>query len=669
MQRNDSETIARLSPWRLIGYSVVTLVPVLLLGGFGLHSIRQDRAEVLRAAREEATRTLESLSPAIQAELGMRLLDRNSALGPSNRPLSFLVASNGELLEPRAYPSVPVPAPWVAELTPGQAARFRQAESVAADHRAGSPQKQAAWKDFLADCPEASREYVQLEMLRGTADDSSSARSEALRQLCAVSGQAASGVPVAHLAFLEWLSPRGTTSETSLQVFERILHDQPGTLIPQLLKHVSDRWPSAEVGRLKHLWRKAEEARSTYLSLRPKLVGLLPEGPVQPFWFAGTEGPALVIPEEVTAAAGTAGFGGWRLRILRQTEIARWCREIEERFGPQMPRFARLEVEIPNSDLVDVLATPTLAAATVLSQSESGLATGKGTLTIRTRVVLRDEPGLYLAQSRRAYVLGGLVMLATATAVLGLFVLGRAFRQQVRLAQEQSNFVSSVSHELRAPIAAVSLLTENLVRGDVTDGGSQRRYFQLILRECRRLSSLVENVLDLARIEQGRKEYHWEPTNVAQLVRNTLEIMSLPAEQQRVRLELQEDGGDDAPELLDGQAIQRALVNLLDNAIKHSPPEATVLLGVRRSVGELRLQVTDSGPGIPIEDQQRIFERFYRRGSELTRQTEGVGLGLAIVRHIAVAHGGRVELNSRLGQGTTFTLVLPVHPPAKGEKP
>lgn len=668
MQREHSEPIARLSSWRLMGYSVVTLIPVLLLGGFGLYSIRQDRAEVLRAARMEATRTLESLTPLIQAGLSGGLLDPSSTLGMTNPPLTLLIASNGDLLEPRDYPSVPVPAQWVAELTPSQAEHLRYAESVVDGHREGSSQRQVAWKVFLADSPAASRAYAQLEMLRGTPDDPSSTRSDALRQLCLTSDQAASGVPVAHLAFLEWLTRGATGPEEALPVLEKVLIQQPGTFIPHLLRQVSQRWPSASLGRLNHLWLELEEARSMYAAIRPKLVRTLPAGPPQPFWFLGTEGPALVVPREEMAEPGPGSPTRWRLRTVRQSEIARRCREIEQRFSPQVPAFARLELEIPTPDLPGVLATPAFASATVLSQLDSELAAGTGHLTIRTRIRLADEPGLYRAQSRRAYVLGGLVLLATGTAVLGLFVLGRAFRQQVRLAQEQSNFVSSVSHELRAPIAAVSLLTENLVRGDeVKDGDGQRRYFQLILRECRRLSSLVENVLDLARIEQGRKEYEFEPTDVSLLARNTLDLMSLPAAQQRVRLELREEGRDDAPACLDGQAIQRALVNLLDNAIKHSPVDTTIVLGVRRSAGEVRFEITDSGPGIPMAEQQRIFERFYRRGSELTRQTEGVGLGLAIVKHIAVAHGGRVELSSSPGQGSTFTIVLPVQRPASGE--
>ncbi len=118
---------------------------------------------------------------------------------------------------------------------------------------------------------------------------------------------------------------------------------------------------------------------------------------------------------------------------------------------------------------------------------------------------------------------------------------------------------------------------------------------------------------------------------------------------------------------VDGRAVQQALVNLMDNALKHSPPGDTVTLSLERLVdptqGSLRLSVGDHGPGIPREEHQRIFERFYRRGSELRRETQGVGIGLSIVKHIAEAHGGRVEVESEPGQGSRFSICLPLNPP------
>ena len=225
-------------------------------------------------------------------------------------------------------------------------------------------------------------------------------------------------------------------------------------------------------------------------------------------------------------------------------------------------------------------------------------------------------------------------------------------RKQRRLNELKSNFVSSVSHELRAPIASVRLMAESLDRGKITDPGKQRDYFRFISQECRRLSALIENVLDFARIEQGRKQYEFEAADLAALVRNTITLMEPCAAERRVRLVLQlpPAAPEGLPVTVDAKALQQALVNLVDNAIKHSAPETVVTLGLETG-DPLRLWVEDHGPGIPPEEHARIFERFYRRGSELRRETQGVGIGLSIVKHIVEAHHGRIVVRSAVGPG------------------
>jgi signal transduction histidine kinase len=252
------------------------------------------------------------------------------------------------------------------------------------------------------------------------------------------------------------------------------------------------------------------------------------------------------------------------------------------------------------------------------------------------------------------------------------------------LSEMKSNFVSSVSHELRAPVASVRLLTESLARGKITEPARQQEYFRFILQECRRLSGLVENVLDFARIEQRRKQYEFEPTDLVALVTATVKLMEPNAAEKQVSLTLEMSDTAALPPQpsMDGRAIQQALVNLIDNAIKHSPPGETVVVSLAGgtwtgSLAEgranlqdamehglnpkrcLLLSVSDHGPGIPPEEQGRIFERFYRRGSELRRETQGVGIGLSIVKHVAEAHGGQVRVLSAVGRGACFTIELP----------
>jgi signal transduction histidine kinase len=274
-------------------------------------------------------------------------------------------------------------------------------------------------------------------------------------------------------------------------------------------------------------------------------------------------------------------------------------------------------------------------------------------------------------------LLAGLVGASAFAALIGVLASWRAFRRQLRLNELKSNFVSSVSHELRAPIASVRLMAESLERGKVPETPRQHEYFRFIVQECRRLSALIENVLDFSRIEQGRKQYDFESTDLLALTQQTVKLMDTYAAERGIKLQLILPNPQPStlnPQLpADGKALQQALVNLIDNALKHSPKGETVTVGLEvcppRSqvssespASSLLLWVEDHGEGIPLTEQERIFERFYRRGSELRRQTQGVGIGLSIVKHIVEAHGGKVRVRSAPGQGSRFTIELPAAP-------
>ncbi len=272
------------------------------------------------------------------------------------------------------------------------------------------------------------------------------------------------------------------------------------------------------------------------------------------------------------------------------------------------------------------------------------------------------SPGiLYASQRERTQLFGGLILFSACAAVMGLFTGWRSFVRQRELSELKSNFVSSVSHELRAPIASVRLMAENLEHGKVPEPERQQEYFRFIVQECRRLSSLIENVLDFSRIEQGRKQYELEPTDLNSLTQTTVKLMEPYAAEKGVKLDLARNGGTPVELNVDGRAIQQALVNLIDNAVKHSAKGETVSVEIKQSGSSaVNISVSDHGPGIPLAEQEKIFERFYRLGSELRRETQGVGIGLSVVKHIVEAHGGRVTVQSQPGQGSRFTIELPV---------
>jgi signal transduction histidine kinase len=261
---------------------------------------------------------------------------------------------------------------------------------------------------------------------------------------------------------------------------------------------------------------------------------------------------------------------------------------------------------------------------------------------------------------------------ASVSSALGLFFMRRTLAKERRLGEMKSQFVSSVSHELRAPIGSMRLMAEGLAAGKVT-GSAAQEFHRLMAGEGARLSSLIENVLDFARIEQGRKQYHFTDTDITALVQDAVKLMTPQAEARGLKLLI-----DLAPlpfvPCVDAGALQQALINLLDNAIKftadtipHPPvecgPDTTAIvvhLATDPSRNVWSLSVTDHGCGIPRAEHDRIFERFYRLGNELRRETTGTGIGLAIVKHIVEAHAGRVIVESEPGKGSTFRMEFSV---------
>lgn len=261
----------------------------------------------------------------------------------------------------------------------------------------------------------------------------------------------------------------------------------------------------------------------------------------------------------------------------------------------------------------------------------------------------------------RRWVFQSFLILGVLSLVMigGLALTYRSVSKEVALARLKSDFVSNVSHELRTPLALIRLYAETLELGRIKGQEKEREYYRIIRKESERLTSLINNILDFSRIEAGRKEYDFRETDIAELVRNTLDTYRYQIEQQGFALEEHLDPNIPAVRV-DREAIARALVNLVNNALKYSTDEKFLGVKLYRENGHLKLEVSDRGIGIPRREQSKIFEKFYRTGDPLVHTTKGSGLGLALVRHITRAHGGEVEVESTPGGGSKFTLSLPL---------
>ena len=242
----------------------------------------------------------------------------------------------------------------------------------------------------------------------------------------------------------------------------------------------------------------------------------------------------------------------------------------------------------------------------------------------------------------------------------GMVLTYRNVTRELALAKLKSDFVSNVSHELRTPLALIRLYAETLELGRISSSGKQQEYYEIIRKESERLTSLINNILDFSRIESGKKEYSFRETNVADLVRSTLESYRYEIEQNGFQFEQKID--NDVPPLwVDREAIARSLLNLVNNAVKYSANEKYLGVRLYRHTSGVNLEVVDRGIGIPAKEQLKIFEKFYRVGDPLVHNTKGSGLGLSLVQHIVQAHGGEVAVESAPGKGSKFIITLPLH--------
>ena len=275
----------------------------------------------------------------------------------------------------------------------------------------------------------------------------------------------------------------------------------------------------------------------------------------------------------------------------------------------------------------------------------------------RLRVWPKDPDAPYRTVKTRRSLYVALVVLACASLVVGTALTLRTLRRDLAVAQLKSQFVSAVSHEFRSPLAGIRQLSDMLVRGRVPDEEKRAQYHLMIRRESDRLSRLVENVLDFARMEDGRKEYRFAPIDTGEWLREVAADFQDTLAAGQWTLDVSIPNG--LPGISgDCTALTTAVQNLLDNAVKYSPKSPTVWLEAAEDGGRVAIRVRDQGVGIPEDEQPRVFERFYR-GRELADVVKGTGLGLSLVQHIVRAHGGSVELQSRPGEGSTFTILLP----------
>jgi len=276
------------------------------------------------------------------------------------------------------------------------------------------------------------------------------------------------------------------------------------------------------------------------------------------------------------------------------------------------------------------------------------------------RVALYEPTGLSPRDMvrRQAMIFMAAFALLLVVIAAGLAATYRLTRRESEIARLKSDFVANVSHDLKTPLSLIRMFSETLEMDRVPDESRRREYYGVLTRESERLSRLIDNVLDFSRIESGRQRYRLEAGPVEPIVHEVVESFRHPLHQQGFALDVRV--APDLPDVaMDAEALKQALSNLLDNAMKYSADRRCIRVEARREGAGVAVEVADQGIGIPVSERERIFEKFYRVGRSETQGRRGSGVGLALVKHIVEAHGGRVTVDGAPGEGSRFTLHLP----------
>jgi two-component system phosphate regulon sensor histidine kinase PhoR len=228
-----------------------------------------------------------------------------------------------------------------------------------------------------------------------------------------------------------------------------------------------------------------------------------------------------------------------------------------------------------------------------------------------------------------------------------------------RLEKIRQDFVANVSHELRTPISSIKGYAETLLEGALEDKDNAKEFISIIYQDSNRLANLINDLLDLSKIESGKMKMNFIPLDPVSLIKRAVTVIENQAKAKSIALKL--DFASDLPKIkADETRFSQVMINILDNAIKYSSEGGSATISAKVVNNALQIDISDTGIGISEKDLPRIFERFYRVDKARSRELGGTGLGLSIVKHIVSAHGGQVWVKSELGFGSTFSFTIPL---------
>jgi signal transduction histidine kinase len=635
----------------LLIFSATVLVPGLILGVFGFRALQQERREAERRARETLDVVAESRGHQLEAELkdwqqaaeALAEGARNGSENPSPWPARVrnAVAAPGSgvvLLGSREH----------AEAFPAGQLLFELSTSPEEDHGNGLSDLFREAESFELRTKQLDRAIPLYRQLTASTDPRERVQAlHALARTFMKAGQTEDALHTFHLLEREPPVRIGLFPSDLLALFQIASLEDEGARAADALRLYR--------GLVEGRWRLDRLVYETYAE---RARGWIPESAETLRLNAQEEQKKtltlaverfLASPRPFSVEDGTANLAFWNSEPFAAIVLS--SPYLQEHLLPKKDRKEfELALTAPGGQaLVGNVASAGETVGTYTLQNTS--------FPLRVQVRPQDPATLYSGVNRQQNLYVAMLAVLLALLVLGGYFTIQTLKSELAVAQMKSDFVSTVSHEFRSPLAGINQLGEMLRDGRVPDENRRHEYYGMIVDETQRLRRLVENVLDFARIEDGRQQYRFEPVEPAKWLNEVAEDFQSQVAGRGFAVEAYIP--KELPCIVaDRETLTTAVHNLLDNAVKYSRDSNTVRLEARSNGDGLSISVCDCGVGIREEDRPRIFEKFYRGGGELSRQVKGVGLGLNLVQHIVAAHGGTIDVDSREGEGSTFTIHL-----------
>lgn len=631
---------ARLRDWGF--FALAALLPALAVGLLGLRALRNEEA----ALRRETAAALDASAERTSLELHQALATATSRLAatPLDGDPGKALAQVRALAPPFAEPILL--GPDRAPLQPAQRGR-----DAPAPERCG--ELAAALRKRVSEPPRGRDAAVEPTLDRATAraeilaacQEARGATGRWLWPMVALDGLTAAEAP-ALVAWLEGHAARLGEAERAVTAEE--------------IGATAALAPADRARALGALEGGGGRFGSVAAELRqPGVAAVLRRGPRAGEELAWRSGTSTGVVRGL-ADGRSAGFLVHRASLAEAVTIG-W---------PPLPADQRAVVATPSGDNDATTESTGASAATTPTRATRGAAELSAVVAVAPRLELRlvvaDLGALEARASRSRAVLAALAVAATGLAFAVAGILFARMRAARRASELRTDFVSTVSHELRTPIASIRMLAE-LLEQDRVEEGERAEVHEALAREAKRLGDTVDRLLGFGRMAAGRMVVERRLGRVAAPVAESVDTFE---ERHPEQAPVERDLDEAAFALVDAGQLRLAVDNLLANARKYAPDGTPYRVTVRREGERIEVRVADRGPGIARRDQRRIFEPFERVDDRLSRATEGSGIGLSLVRHVARAHGGDAWVDSEPGHGATFVMSLPAHePPAERDEP